>query len=149
MTTRGDILSKSTEIIEESGLVKTIKRQRPSETTFKSLSNQSFPYLVLETPAPSFKGRVKASRSAFSPVTKFKFDLPVSLTVYDKIVGEIDENFGEMYNSVFKLFFTDPSFFNLATEVAIDPEGHALVDMGPYYAFRMKIIFSYTTLSGI
>lgn len=150
MNTREQILLKATDICTDSGLVKIIKRQRPTESTFKTLSNQSFPYLVLEPSAPSFVGSVVGARSSFAAVRQFKFQLPVALMLYDKKLGDdIDSQFGELYNSIFKLFFTDPSFYGLATQVDIDPEGHALVDLGPYYAFRMKIVFSYKTLSGI
>lgn len=149
-TVREQILVKAESICTESGIIKKVARVRPTESTFKTLSNAFFPYMVLEAGAPAFLGQVREARKSFAAALVFKFNLPVSIMVYCRKQGDdIDTAFSDMYNEIFKLFFTDPSFYGLATEVKVDPEAHALLDLEPYYAFRMKVLFSYKTNSGI
>jgi hypothetical protein len=139
-------------LAEQIGSVVTIKkvqRRRPTSEEFKQLSDHQFPFVAIEAMGPQPTKLVQESRKGFGKVLVHHFSMPVDFYVYARWVVNQDTEFGELYDSIYQVIYSEFSLKGLADSIITEPVPLPSVIMEPYFLFRIRSKVVYRTQGGI
>ena len=150
MNHREKILLKILEMVQGVDGIKKVVRQRPTLTEFKSLSNQLFPYAIIEGQAPQPEKLIQEARKGFGQVIRHRFRMKIDIYCYYTQSADPDSDFGLLYDGLYRaLYAGDELLAGLVDKMEIVPLDHHKTVFKPYYAFRMQIVVQYDTNGGI